>query len=299
MQRRKEEEDVGVKVITEHINITMDDDATARKKIEQNERKRRKIEDDNNSNSYNYQSYWIHLMVKNKKTWAQMENGRGYNNDNLTNLYYWEYAVVSSARELTLDVMPYPQLNWEYRLFARLNTKQQLFKCILAVKKSRVNRNCFGLFAKCRFKVGDPITVLIDPELNIVYRRKQGKSGGERLALGGSCALDAKYNPRSKCNAILAEHGVIRASREIVTDEEITVDFDRTNFHPVMYLDALVWRWQKNSSTQPRIAARVDHYKRDGKGGIKYYVKMSTGKVEEVSMDELVNNLVKKKNYHG
>lgn len=240
---------------------------------------------------FEYKNSWIKKMVINRKTYLQVEKERGYDDDYLRKSYYWEFACVSKAQFFEVDARCDADLIWEYRLYARVESKSILYKPILMVKQSNIDERLCGLFAKIRFSPGEAITVISQSEEGIVEKKKWNKAvKGERLVLGGCCALNAKYYVRDKCNAVVGQNGVVRAIHGIAVGDEIMIDFDESKFHPAQLVDAVIWTTTQLARKKKKVLARVDGFKRDGNGGFKYVIKLKDGAVKEVSKEDILNN---------
>lgn len=258
-------------------------------------RKRKKEDEEKEAVVYEYKNSWVEKMVERKRKYLQLERERGYDEDYLRKMYYWEYACISRSNVFAQDISSDDGLIWEYRLYARVETKTRLYKPILTVKQSKINDKVSGLFSNCRLFPGDAITVISESELAAVEKKKWNNlNGGDRLLLGGSCALNARYYLSDKCNAVVGPDGVVRAVYGIQIGEEILIDFELKKFHPAKLVDALVWTKSEGSKNNKRIMARVDSFKRDGNGGFKYLIKLRDGTMKEVVEEEFTNNYVTK-----
>lgn len=246
-------------------------------------RKRKTEEVETVKLQYQYQKEWIREVVKSRKTFQKVLKSRGTDEQYLASMYYWVYCVVSGSLKIQPDLWNYEPSMWEYCLHVRMENRFGPFKQILSVKKSKINAAGFGLYAKCRFVTGEAITVICENELKMVERKQKE----QKLILGGSCAVAADGFVRNNCNAIVTMNGVIRSTQRIMSGEEILVEFRRDRFHPVMLLDAVIWRYKEEEGSKEKVKGRVDSFKRDEKGNFLYAVKFDDGVLKSLEKAEI------------
>ena len=167
-----------------------------------------------------------------------------------------------------------------------ISTQNKRIPYIL-VKKSNTFSDRLGAYALCDFKDQDLITFAIAEEITDFKKGEESKDN--YFYFGFSFVNGMHGNDPTKCNAFLTKDGLIRATKNIQSGEEIIYyTFGTFEYN---YLDILVRPSTKVNRNNPDHFGTVTSFQKLG-ADVKYTITYLDDKEEEVDEDELNTRMI-------